>query len=109
MRFGRALAALIPARGFELLQGRWHQPWLGGTSARANDIWSGPHLSEEGLEVAIRVELHVRDLTTEEDAALLEALDLEGSPPAGGWIRLGGPMGGGRRIKGVWDRQRRKT
>ncbi len=80
-----------------------------GTSAQANDIWSGPHLSEEGLEVAIRVELHVRDLTTEEDAALLEALDLEGSPPAGGWIRLGGPMGGGRRIKGVWDRQRRKT
>jgi hypothetical protein len=53
--------------------------------------------------VAIRVEVHVRDLTAEEDAALLEALDLEGSPPAGGWIRLAGPMGGDRRIKGVWD------
>jgi hypothetical protein len=55
------------------------------------------------LEVAIRVEVHVRDLRAEEDAALLEALDLEGSPPAGGWIRLAGPMGGDRRIKGVWD------
>lgn len=65
--------------------------------------WSGPHVGEEGLEVAIRVEVHVLDLTAEEDAALLKALDLEGSPPAGGWIRLAGPMGGGRRIKGVWD------
>ena len=53
--------------------------------------------------MAIRVEVHVRDLTAEEDAALLEALDLEGSPPVGEWIRLTGPMGGGRRIKGVWD------
>jgi len=53
--------------------------------------------------VAIRVEVHVRDLTAEEDAALLKVLDLEGSPPAGGWIRLTGPMGGGRRINGVWD------
>ena len=61
------------------------------------------HVSEEDPEVPIRVEVHVRDLTAEEDAALLEALGLEGSPPAGGWIRLAGPMGGGRRIKGVWD------
>lgn len=53
--------------------------------------------------MAIRVEDHIRDLTAEEDATLLEALDLEGSPPAGGRIRLAGPMGGGRRIKGVWD------
>ena len=65
--------------------------------------WSGPHVGEEGLEVAIRVEVHVLGLTAEEDAALLKALDLKGSPPAGGWIRLAGPMGGGRRIKGVWD------
>ena len=53
--------------------------------------------------MAIRVEVHVLGLTAEEDAALLKALDLKGSPPAGGWIRLAGPMGGGRRIKGVWD------
>jgi hypothetical protein len=53
--------------------------------------------------VQIRVEVHLRDLTVEEDAALLEALDLQGSPPAGGRIRLAGPMGGGRRINGVWD------
>ena len=62
-----------------------------------------PHVSEEGLEVVIRVEAHIRDLTAEEDAALMEALDLEGSPPAGGKIRLKGPMGGGRRIAGLWD------
>jgi hypothetical protein len=35
----------------------------------------------------------------------VEALDLEGSPPAGGNIRLDGPAGGGgRRIVGLWDR-----
>jgi len=54
--------------------------------------------------VAIPVAIQVQDLTAEEDAALLEALDLEGSPPAGARIiRLAGPQGGGRRIRGVWD------
>ena len=47
------------------------------------------HVSEEDPEVPIRVEVHVRDLTAEEDAALLEALGLEGSPPAGRWNPLG--------------------
>ena len=61
------------------------------------------HVSQEGLEVASTVVAQVRDLTAEEDAALVEALDLEGSPPAGGRIRLDGPTGGGRRIVGVWD------
>ena len=53
--------------------------------------------------MAITVVAQVRGLTAEEDAALVEALDLEGSPPAGGRIRLDGPTGGGRRIVGVWD------
>jgi hypothetical protein len=54
--------------------------------------------------VAISVAVQVQDLTTEEDAALLQALDLEGSPPAGARIlRMAGPQGGGRRIRGVWD------
>jgi hypothetical protein len=54
--------------------------------------------------VAISVVAQVQDLTAEEDAALLEALDLEGSPPAGARIiRIAGPQGGGRRISGVWD------
>jgi hypothetical protein len=54
--------------------------------------------------VAISVVAQVEDLTAEEDAALLEALDLEGSPPAGAMIiRVAGPQGGGRRIRGVWD------
>ena len=48
--------------------------------------------------MAITVVAQVRDLTAEEDAALVETLDLEGSPPAGGRIRLDGPTGGGRRI-----------
>ena len=52
----------------------------------------------------ISVAVQVQDLTAEEDAALLEALDLEGSPPAGARIiRMAGPQGGGRRISGVWD------
>jgi hypothetical protein len=34
----------------------------------------------------------------------LPALDLEGSPPAGARIiRIAGPQGGGRRIRGIWD------
>jgi hypothetical protein len=53
--------------------------------------------------VAISVVAQVEDLTAEEDAALLAALDLDGSPPAGGRIRLDGPQGGGRRIVGHWD------
>ena len=54
--------------------------------------------------MAISVVAQVRGLTAEEDAALLEALDLEGSPPAGARIiRMAGPQGGGRRIRGVWD------
>ncbi len=53
--------------------------------------------------MAISVVAQVRDLTAEEDAALLAALDLEGLPPAGGTIRLAGPMGGGRRMAGAWD------
>jgi hypothetical protein len=49
------------------------------------------------------VAVQVQDLTAEEDAALLQALDLEGSPPAGGIIRMAGPQGDGRRISGIWD------
>ena len=62
-----------------------------------------PHLSEEGLDVTISVVAQVLDLTAAEDAALVEALDLEGTPPAGGRIRIDGPAGGGRRIVGLWD------
>jgi hypothetical protein len=54
--------------------------------------------------VAISVVAQVPGLTAEEDAALVRALDLEGSPPAGARIRLDGPRGGGRRIVGLWDR-----
>ena len=40
--------------------------------------------------MAISVVAQVPGLTAEEDAALVEALDLECSPPAGGKIRLDG-------------------
>ena len=54
--------------------------------------------------MAIPVVAQVEDLTAEEDAALMAALDLDGSPPAGATIiRMAGPQGGGRRITGVWD------
>ena len=54
--------------------------------------------------MAISVAVQVQDLTAEEDTALLQALDLAGSPPAGGRIiRMAGPQGGGRRITGIWD------
>jgi hypothetical protein len=70
----------------------------------ADIMCSGSHVSEEDLKVAISVAVQIRGLTAEEDATLLEALDLEGSPPAGARIiRVAGPQGGGRRIRGVWD------
>jgi hypothetical protein len=53
--------------------------------------------------VAISVVTQVPGLTAEQDAALVQALDLEDSPPAGGRIRMDGPTGGGRRIVGLWD------
>jgi hypothetical protein len=53
--------------------------------------------------VAISVVAQVPGLTAEEDAALVQALNLEGSPPAGGKTRLDGPAAGGRRIVGLWD------
>lgn len=53
--------------------------------------------------MAISVVAQIQDLTADEDAALVRALDLEGSPPAGGRIRMDGPTGGGRRIAGLWD------
>ena len=52
--------------------------------------------------MAIVVVAQVPGLTAEEDAALVEALDPEGSPPAGGRIRMDEPTGG-RRIVGLWD------
>ena len=54
--------------------------------------------------MAISVVAQVPGLTAEEDAAVVKALNLEGSPPAGGTIRLDGQAGGGRRIVGLWDR-----
>jgi hypothetical protein len=59
------------------------------------------------MEVAVSVAVQVQDLTAEEDTALVDALDLEGSPPAGArTIRMAGPQGGGRRISAVWDSDR---
>ena len=53
--------------------------------------------------MAISVVAQIPALTAEEDAALVEALNMEGSPPAGGKVRLDG-AGGGRRIVGLWER-----
>ena len=41
--------------------------------------------------MAILVVAQAPGMTAEQDAALAEALDLEGSPPAGGIIRMAGP------------------
>lgn len=42
-------------------------------------------------------------VTAEQDAAMVEALDLAGSPPVGGRIRMAGPTAGGWRIVSLWD------
>ncbi len=45
--------------------------------------------------MAISVVAQIPGLTAEEDAALVEALDLEGSPLVGGKVRLDGGAAGG--------------
>ena len=57
--------------------------------------------------MAISVVAQVPGLTAAEDAALVEALDLEGSPPAGGRIRLDGPTGGGQAHRRSLGQRRR--
>ena len=53
--------------------------------------------------MAILVVAQAPGMTAEQDAALAEALDLEGSPPAGGIIRMAGPTVDGWRIVSLWD------
>jgi hypothetical protein len=62
------------------------------------------YVGEEGPEVAILVVAQVPGLTAGEDAALVKALDLEGSPPAGVRIRMAGPTVDGWRIVSLWDK-----
>ena len=53
--------------------------------------------------MAILVVAQAPGMTAEEDAVMVEALDLEGSPPAGGIIRMAGPTVDGWRIVSLWD------
>jgi hypothetical protein len=53
--------------------------------------------------VAILVVALVPGMTAAEDAALVEALDMEGSPPPGIRIRMAGPTVDGWRIVSLWD------
>ena len=53
--------------------------------------------------MAILVVSEVADVTAEQDAAMVEALDLRGSPPVGGRIRMAGPTAHGWRIVSLWD------
>jgi hypothetical protein len=53
--------------------------------------------------VAILVVSEVAGVTAEQDAALVEALDLDGSPPVGFRIRMAGPTAHGLRIMNLWD------
>jgi hypothetical protein len=53
--------------------------------------------------VAILVVSEVAGWTAEQDATLVKALDLDGSPPVGFRIRMGGPTAHGWRIASLWD------
>lgn len=53
--------------------------------------------------MAILVVALVPDMTADEDAALVQALDIEGSPPPGIRIRMAGPTVDGWRIVSLWD------
>jgi hypothetical protein len=53
--------------------------------------------------VAILVVSEVAGWTVEQDATLVKALDLDGSPPVGFRIRVAGPTAHGWRIASLWD------
>jgi hypothetical protein len=53
--------------------------------------------------VAILVVSEVVGVTAEQDAAMVKALDLDGSPPVGFRIRMAGPTARGWRIVSLWD------
>jgi hypothetical protein len=53
--------------------------------------------------VAIVVVSEVAGVTAEQDAAMVKALGLDHSPPAGGRIRMAGPTADGWRIVTLWD------
>lgn len=53
--------------------------------------------------MAILVVAEAAGMTAEQDAAIVKALDLEGSPPGGGRIRMAGPTAAGWRIVSLWD------
>ena len=53
--------------------------------------------------MAILVVAQAPSMTAEEDEALVTALVMEGSPPAGGRIRMDGPTVDGWRIVSLWD------
>ena len=53
--------------------------------------------------MAVLVVAEVTGATAEQDAVMMRMLDVESSPPAGGWLRMAGPMAGGWRIVTLWD------
>lgn len=53
--------------------------------------------------MAILVVPEAAGVTAEQDAALVKALNLEGSPPAGARVRVAGPTANGRRVVSLWD------
>ena len=53
--------------------------------------------------MAILVVSEVADWTAEQDATLVKALNLDGSPPVGFRIRMAGPTAHGWRIASLWD------
>lgn len=53
--------------------------------------------------MAVLVVTEVPGVTAEQDTAMMTALDVESSPPAGGWLRMAGPMADGWRIVSLWD------
>jgi hypothetical protein len=53
--------------------------------------------------MSVLVIAEVPGVTAEQDKAMIEALNLEGDPPAGARARLSGPTETGWRIVSLWD------
>ena len=65
-------------------------------------FYDSPVLAK-GVEMPVLVIGEAPGMTSEQDDAMVDALDLANNPPAGGRFRLSGPMDGGWRIVSLWE------
>jgi len=69
---------------------------------RSAAFYDSPVLAK-GVEMPVLVIGEAPGMTSEQDDAMMDALDLTNNPPAGCRFRLSGPISDGWRIVSLWE------